>query len=90
MASIAIAAGSHEGAATPSPRARRRSWAWLGLLPFFAFLALFLLVPAISVFSKSLVDADGNFGLDALTRRLHRQNRDAFNFSVKLSALSAP
>ena len=32
---------------------RRRNWAWLGLVPFFAFIFLFLLVPAISVFSEA-------------------------------------
>lgn len=67
----------------------RRSWAWLGLLPFFAFLVLFLIVPAISVFSRSLYDRNGHFGLTAFRDAFRGQNLDAFKFSVWLSALSA-
>ena len=37
----------------------RRDWAWLGLVPFFAFLVLFLLIPAISVFSNAVRTEDG-------------------------------
>ena len=71
-----------------TPKARR-SWAWLGLFPFFAFLALFLIVPAISVFSKSLYDSKDHFGLTALRDAFRGQNLAAFKFSVWLSALSA-
>ena len=78
-----------EGAGDTVAPAARRNWAWLGLLPFFGFIGLFLVVPAISVFTKSLVDADGNFGFDALTNAFTGDNRDAFAFSIKLSALSA-
>ncbi len=71
-----------------APRALR-SWAWLGLLPCFAFLALFLIVPAISVFSKSFYDNKGHFGLAALKNAFRGQNLAVFKFSVWLSALSA-
>jgi putative spermidine/putrescine transport system permease protein len=74
--------------ATPAPRARR-SWAWLGLVPFLAFLALFLVVPAITVFNKALVDRDGNFGMRQFKDAFTGQNLDAFQFSVKLSAIAA-
>ena len=66
-----------------------RNWAWLGLVPFLAFLALFLVVPAFAVFSKAFVDEQGNFGLDAFKDAFTGQNLDAFKFSVRLSALSA-
>jgi putative spermidine/putrescine transport system permease protein len=66
-----------------------RSWDWLGLVPFLAFLALFLVVPAFAVFSKAFVDEQGNFGLDAFKDAFTGQNLDAFKFSVRLSALSA-
>jgi putative spermidine/putrescine transport system permease protein len=38
-----------QGASTtrPAPRRGRRSWAWLGLLPFFLFSFLFMFLPAI-------------------------------------------
>ena len=87
---LTVAGGRAVGAApAASPPRARRSWAWLGLLPFLAFLTLFLLVPAISVFSKSLYDSDGNFGFGALKDAFTGQNLDAFSFSVRLSALSA-
>ena len=74
--------------AAPVPRAPR-SWAWVGLVPFMAFLGLFLIIPAFTVFSKALVDGDGNFNFDALKDAFTGQNLDAFKFSVKLSALAA-
>jgi putative spermidine/putrescine transport system permease protein len=77
-------------AAPAAPAARvPRNWAWVGLVPFIAFLGLFLIVPATTVFSKSLVDSEGNFGLDAMKDAFTGQNLDAFKFSVKLSALAA-
>lgn len=82
--------GRATGAApAASPPKARRSWAWLGLVPFLAFLTLFLIVPAVSVFSKSLYDNEGNFGFGALKDAFTGQNLDAFSFSVRLSALSA-
>jgi putative spermidine/putrescine transport system permease protein len=74
--------------AAPSTRAPR-SWAWLGLVPFLAFLALFLVVPAFTVFSKALVDSEGDFGFHQLRSAFTGQNLDAFKFSVKLSAIAA-
>lgn len=70
------------------PRAPR-NWAWLGLLPFFAFLTLFLIIPTISVFQESLKDGDGSFGLSSMTDAFKGQNRDAFFFSIKFSAAAA-
>ena len=66
-----------------------RDWAWLGLVPFFAFVGFFLIVPAISVFAKSLYDNAGNFTFGNLKNAFTGQNRDAFVYSIKLSALSA-
>jgi putative spermidine/putrescine transport system permease protein len=67
----------------------RRNWAWLGLLPFLSFLALFLLVPAISVFHESLKNNDGNFGFGSMAEAFRAQNRDAFIFSITFSAAAA-
>jgi ABC-type uncharacterized transport system permease subunit len=33
----------------------------LGLVPFLAFLLLFLFIPALSVFTQALKDGDGDF-----------------------------
>ena len=77
-------------AAPVAPVARApRNWAWVGLLPFLAFLSLFLVLPAIAVFSKAFIDEQGNFTLEAFKDAFTGQNLDAFKFSVRLSALSA-
>lgn len=73
--------------AAPVARARKRlSWAWLGVVPFFAFLLLFLIVPAISVFQQALHDNDGSFGFAAMKAAVQGQNLDAFWFSIRFSA----
>jgi putative spermidine/putrescine transport system permease protein len=71
----------------PAPRARR-SWAWLGLVPFFLFLFLFLLLPAIGVISKGLHTVDGNWSLKPLTDAF-RKERPAFVNSLKISLITA-
>lgn len=88
MISTTATTPAPDGAVRRVPK-QRRSWAWLGVVPFFAFLLLFLITPALSVFQKALVDSDGNFGFGALKNAFTGQNRAAFVFSVKLSALSA-
>ena len=40
---------------------RRRSWAWLGVVPFFAFAVAFLVLPAMSIALNSFLDEAGNF-----------------------------
>ena len=67
----------------------RRVSAWSGLIPFFLFLILFLFIPAISVFSQALHDADGSFGFSAMREAISGQNLDAFIFSLKFSAGAA-
>ncbi|AOX45547.1 MULTISPECIES: ABC transporter permease subunit [unclassified Microbacterium] len=48
----------------PAPRgAARRSWAWLGLLPFVAYVALFLALPTVLAVASGFVDGDGAFTL---------------------------
>lgn len=61
----------------------------MGLIPLLAFLTLFLIVPAISVFQRALTDNNGNLGTRALKDAFTGQNFDAFKFSVRLSAQTA-
>jgi len=86
MTDINLAVGGRTGNGA-APKARR-SWAWLGLLPFFAFLFLFLIVPAISVFSNALRTEDG-LSLSAMGEAFSGQNRSAFWFSIRFSAIAA-
>ncbi len=54
--------GGHRAPGAVPTRARskpRRSWAWLGLVPFFAFLFIFLLLPVLGVADKALTTSSG-------------------------------
>jgi putative spermidine/putrescine transport system permease protein len=86
--------GSRASGAAPAAGAGRtvrppRNLAWLGVVPFFAFLFMFLIVPAISVFAQALHDPDGSFGFSSMGEALSGQNLDAFRFSVWFSAVAA-
>jgi putative spermidine/putrescine transport system permease protein len=68
--------------------ARRRSWAWLGLLPFLAFLGLFLVVPTITVFSQAFNDGH-HLTVSAMNEAITGQYQKSFVSSIKLSVLTA-
>ena len=92
---ISVAEGGRAAGAAPAatavpavPRAPR-NLAWVGLVPFLAFLSLFLIVPAISVFAQALKNGDGSFGFASMGEAFSGQNRDAFLFSIGFSALAA-
>ncbi|NDB04416.1 MAG: ABC transporter permease subunit [Acidimicrobiia bacterium] len=72
-----------------APFTSQRSRSWLGLVPFLAFLVLFLIVPAISVFSQALRGANGEFGFASMGEAFSGQNLDAFWFSITFSAGAA-
>jgi putative spermidine/putrescine transport system permease protein len=65
-------------------RARGRAPAVLGLVPFFAFVALFLLWPALTVFTSAAGDGGRH-----LTDAISGQYRSSFWASIRLSALTA-
>jgi putative spermidine/putrescine transport system permease protein len=58
-------------------------------VPFLAFLVLFLIGPAISVFSQALRGANGEFGFASMGEAFSGQNLDAFWFSITFSAGAA-
>jgi len=90
MTTTTAAVGGHAVSVAPAARPKaRRSWAWLGVVPFFAFILLFLVVPAVSVFSEALKNEDGSFGFGSMKAAFQGQNFDAFVFSVKFSAGAA-
>ncbi len=87
---ITTAVGGRTLSAAPAASSKtRKSWAWLGLIPFFAFITLFLIVPAISVFSEALKNKNGHFGFSSMREAFRGQNLDAFKFSVEFSAGAA-
>ncbi len=66
----------------------RGGWAWLGLLPFFAFLTLFLLVPTIGLIRKAFVANDSSFTTDGMTAAI-TDEWAAFRNSLKISFVTA-
>ena len=60
----------------------------LPLLPYFLFIALFLGIPAVVLFQKASRAIDGST-TPALAMAMQSQYRDAFIYSLKLSAISA-
>ncbi len=68
----------------------RRRWNldWLGLVPFFLFLALFLVVPTVTVFSQAF-KGDHGVSTDAMSEAITGQYQDSFIASVRLSLLTA-
>ncbi len=78
------AGGAPSAVSTPE----RRSWAWLGLLPFLAFVGIFLLLPTFGVIRKALRAPDGGFTFRGMTDALTSQ-KVAFINSVWISLVSA-
>jgi putative spermidine/putrescine transport system permease protein len=53
-----------QNTSTAGQAIRGFSWAWLGVVPFFIFAFLFMLWPALSIFTSSFQDRQGNFTFD--------------------------
>ncbi len=66
----------------------RRSWAWLGLVPFFLFLFLFLILPAIGVINKGLHTSSGTLSIKPMTDVISKE-RGAFRNSLLISVVTA-
>jgi putative spermidine/putrescine transport system permease protein len=62
---------------------------WLGVLPFFAYTAAFLLLPSLSLFVGAFQDEDGNV-TTAIVRRLWTPGaREAYWTSIRISLATA-
>ncbi len=68
---------------------RRRSWAWLGLLPFFLFAFLFLLLPSLSLFIGSFQNKQGAFTLQNISDLSRPPIPQAYWLSIRISAVTA-
>ena len=68
--------------------ARRRNLDWLGLLPFLAFLGLFLVWPTVTIFTQAF-DAESGVSTTAFTEAVTGQYRRSFIASLKLSLVTA-
>ena len=69
--------------------ARRFSWAWLGVVPFFVFVTLFLFLPSLSLFVGSFQDAQGQFTLANIAGLFTPSILSAYWITIRISAFTA-
>ena len=73
----------------PRKRSHTRRWAFLGMLPFVAFITIFLLIPTGEIIVGAFRTVNGAFTLSNISDIFQAPYPAAFQFSVELSALSA-
>lgn len=67
----------------------RVQWAWIGVVPFFAFAILFLILPSAYLVIGAFQDASGNFTFQNILDLAKPNIVDAYRTSIELSAASA-
>jgi putative spermidine/putrescine transport system permease protein len=75
----------------PAARSRldRMSWAWLGVMPFFVFAVMFLILPTSYLMVGAFQDSEGHFTLKNLVNLFQPSILSAYWISIKVSAASA-
>lgn len=79
-------------AAPPAPKPARRAalpLAWLGVLPFFAFATLFLILPTLDLMIGAFQTPAGGFTLDNIARLNQPTIISAYKISIQVSLASA-
>jgi putative spermidine/putrescine transport system permease protein len=74
---------------SPRKRSRSRRWAYFGMLPFAAYISIFLLIPTGELLVGALRTAGGSFTFSNIRDIFQAPYPAAFEFSLELSALSA-
>ncbi|MCX7682518.1 MAG: ABC transporter permease subunit, partial [Anaerolineae bacterium] len=64
-------------------------WNWLGLLPFFAFILFFLIIPSLNLFSGAFVNRRGEFTLENVAVFRNPNVIRAYLTSLQVSVLTA-
>jgi putative spermidine/putrescine transport system permease protein len=63
---------------------------WLGVIPFFLFAILFLLLPSVRLFVGSFTDTEGRFTIANILQLFQQKNiLDAYWLSIRISAVTA-
>ncbi|MEZ5830355.1 MAG: ABC transporter permease subunit [Dongiaceae bacterium] len=66
------------------------AWAWVGVMPFFIFALMFLIIPTLYLVVGSFQDAQGNFTLANIEQLFTQASiRSAYWISIKVSVASA-
>jgi putative spermidine/putrescine transport system permease protein len=69
--------------------ARRFNWAWLGVLPFFIFAILFILIPSASLFIDSFRNIEGGFTLQNIWDLSKPPIPQSYWLSIRISLFTA-
>jgi putative spermidine/putrescine transport system permease protein len=78
------------GVARPKPLAKTKiSWDWIGVVPFFLFALLFLVLPSLTLFVGSFQNARGDYTLVNITGLLTPFILSAYWVTIKISFWSA-
>jgi putative spermidine/putrescine transport system permease protein len=77
------------GVPSARPGGRRVGWAWLGLIPFLAFSAAFMLIPTIYLVVGSFRDSAGQFTLQNYADLTSDLTRQAYLNSIEISLVTA-
>ena len=80
--------GGPVGSRASSTSTQKPQFLWLPLLPYFLFVAMFLIVPAVVLFTKAFQPVTGSTK-SAMLEALESSSRSSFLFSLKLSLISA-
>lgn len=70
-------------------RRRSISWAWIGVVPFFLFAVMFLILPTGYLVIGGLQDPDGSFTLKHIGELFQPTTLDAYLISIKISTVTA-
>jgi putative spermidine/putrescine transport system permease protein len=70
-------------------RGRKLSFAWLGVVPFFLFALLFLILPTLDLIVGAFRTPDGGFTLDNIRRLNQPTILSAYKISIQVSLASA-
>lgn len=62
---------------------------WIGVIPFFVFAVLFLIVPTVFLVSTAFIDGDGHFTIQNIIDLGTDRVVSAFSISIRVSAASA-
>ena len=79
-----------KGGAMPPPSSKRFDWGFVGVLPFFIFAFLFLLLPSISIFLRSFEAVGGGFTFDNIIALFTETDIiNAYKASLSISLITA-
>lgn len=87
--SDAVASGVGATRARLSRAFGKIGWTWLGLLPFFIFTLLFLILPVLYLINGAMQTPDGQYSLETLLSLRDPQFVSSYWLTIRLSLVSA-